>query len=388
MTCSTVTTSLPLVANSGMYSATRRSMSRLPSPMSSHAALATNAFVAEKITKRVSRPASPTVSYAASRPSRASANLHDGSSPPSTSRRARVPSSSSRSVSTPTDSGSTTAVRVMPHEPPISWLVPLDEGAPLGRRGLVRFLDFGDWRERLPLLVAPLRRDEAPAALNEAEDADIPAVHFGHRGDADELHGLARLHLQVKLSRLEAVEVMPVEGRHHHSSTCEVSSTGARSLRGRNLGACGGDLTLTRSHLDTIRAMRRAGLTGAVVALVASCSSMHVASSAPATVTEIAGQQNLPVARVDPFAAQRIDGFGASGAWWPNDLVRFAPRVQRHVEDLLFSRRGIALSGYRYNIGGGGIGVHTPARAPQEEKTDTPGREFLRAADQKGVPVL
>ncbi len=50
ITCSTVTTSLPLVANSGMYSATRRSMSRLPSPMSSHAALATNAFVAEKIT--------------------------------------------------------------------------------------------------------------------------------------------------------------------------------------------------------------------------------------------------------------------------------------------------------------------------------------------------
>ena len=32
--------------------------------------------------------------------------------------------------------------------------------------------------------------------------------------------------------------------------------------------------------------------------------------------------------------------------------------------------------------------MHTPARAPQEEKTDTPGRAFLRAADQKGVPVL
>ena len=127
---------------------------------------------------------------------------------------------------------------------------------------------------------------------------------------------------------------------------------------------------------------------GAVVALVASCSSMQLAGSAPATVTATASQQDLPVARVDPEAAQRIDGFGASGAWWPNDLVRFPPRVQRHVEDMLFSRRGIALSGYRYNIGGGGVGVHTTARAPKEENVDAPGRTFLRAAQTKGVPVL
>src|SRR6266508_6717787 len=102
--------------------------------------------------------------------------------------------------------------------------------------------------------------------------------------------------------------------------------------------------------------MRRAGLTGAVVALVVSCSSMHTASSAPAPVTAVAAQQDLAVARVDPVAAQRIDGFGASGAWWPNDLARFPPRVQRRVADMLFFRRGIALSGYRYNIGGGGVG--------------------------------
>jgi O-glycosyl hydrolase len=127
---------------------------------------------------------------------------------------------------------------------------------------------------------------------------------------------------------------------------------------------------------------------GAVVALVASCSSMHIASSARATVTAIAAQQNLPVARVDPAAAQQIDGFGASGAWWPNDLARFPARVQRHVEDMLFSRHGIALSGYRYNVGGGGVGVHTPARAPKEANTDTPGRTFLGAAGQMGVPIL
>src|SRR5437868_3601406 len=131
--------------------------------------------------------------------------------------------------------------------------------------------------------------------------------------------------------------------------------------------------------------MRRAGLMGAVVAIVASCSSMHLASSA--AVSAIPAQQDLPVARVDPGAAQRIDGFGASGAWWPNDLGSFPARVQRHVEDMLFSRLGIALSGYRYNVGGGGIGVHTPARAPKEENADSAGRTFLRAAHQKGVPV-
>ena len=134
--------------------------------------------------------------------------------------------------------------------------------------------------------------------------------------------------------------------------------------------------------------MRRAGLTGAVMALVASCSPAPTASSAPAAISAIAAQQNLAVARVDPASAQTIDGFGASGAWWPNDLVRFPPRVQKHVDDMLFSRRGIALSGYRFNIGGGGVGVNTPARAPKEANTDTAGLTFLRAANQAKVPIL
>jgi len=49
ITCSTVTNSLPLAANSGMYSATRRAGSSLPSPMRSHAAPATIGFVHEKM---------------------------------------------------------------------------------------------------------------------------------------------------------------------------------------------------------------------------------------------------------------------------------------------------------------------------------------------------
>ncbi len=34
-------------------------------------------------------------------------------------------------------------------------------------------------------------------------------------------------------------------------------------------------------------------------------------------------------------------GFGASGAWWPNDLVKFPPDVQHRVGDLLFGVDGL-----------------------------------------------
>ena len=68
-------------------------------------------------------------------------------------------------------------------------------------------------------------------------------------------------------------------------------------------------------------------------------------------------------AEVSPHAAQTIDDIGASGAWWVNDLQHFKPAVQARVAKLLFSKQGLDLSSYRYNIGGGGVAVTTPARA-------------------------
>ena len=120
----------------------------------------------------------------------------------------------------------------------------------------------------------------------------------------------------------------------------------------------------------------------AVSAFVTSCSSSrHAAPPVLGTTTTIATPANLTVVRVAATPAQTIDGFGASGAWWPSDLVRFPPSVQKRVADMLFSRQGIALSGYRYNIGGGGVGVKTPARAPKQELADTGGLMFVRAAN-------
>src|SRR5262249_29358518 len=139
--------------------------------------------------------------------------------------------------------------------------------------------------------------------------------------------------------------------------------------------------------VGTIPKMRRSALTAAVVALVAWCSWWSAAATAEPAPTPAQGQE-LRVAQVDAAPAQRIDGFGASGAWWPNDLVKFPRNVQQRVDDMLFSRRGIALSGYRYNIGGGGVGVTNPARAPKEPAADAAGLTFLRAANKAGVPIL
>jgi O-glycosyl hydrolase len=109
------------------------------------------------------------------------------------------------------------------------------------------------------------------------------------------------------------------------------------------------------------------------------------------------GRDAAQVADVDPVGAQAIEGFGASGAWWPNDLVRFTPEVQDRVAAMLFDPGGLALSVYRYNIGGGGVGVTTPARAAEtflagpgtyDWDRDAGGRLFLRQAAARGVPAL
>lgn len=104
---------------------------------------------------------------------------------------------------------------------------------------------------------------------------------------------------------------------------------------------------------------------------------------------------------------QWIKGFGASGDWWPIDLHRFPVAAQRYVASLLFSEKGIMLSHYRYNIGGGGVGVTQPkageselgprSRAPQsmyvspghyDWSHDAGGTTFLRYAAHYHVPDI
>lgn len=57
---------------------------------------------------------------------------------------------------------------------------------------------------------------------------------------------------------------------------------------------------------------------------------------------------------VDSTPRQTLTSFGASGAWWPNDLNHFPTNVQQQLGEFLFSENGMYLSSYRYNMGGDG----------------------------------
>ena len=103
----------------------------------------------------------------------------------------------------------------------------------------------------------------------------------------------------------------------------------------------------------------------------------------------------------------RSAGFGASGDWWVNPAGYFPPAAQRHIAQLLFTGQGIALSQYRYNIGGGGVGADQPTggeselgfydRSPQtfyvapgiyDWSHDPGGTLFLRYAAADSVPAI
>ncbi|HEY7283639.1 MAG TPA: glycoside hydrolase [Actinomycetota bacterium] len=119
-------------------------------------------------------------------------------------------------------------------------------------------------------------------------------------------------------------------------------------------------------------------------------------SGAPAsTTTPETGTTTSAGAVVAGTSAQTIDGFGASGAWWPNDLVQFSSPARQQVASWLFGSRGIALSIYRYNIGGGGVGDVNRAsptflvRPGTYDWTRDPGGQlFLRDAARARVPTL
>src|SRR6185503_17582439 len=87
-------------------------------------------------------------------------------------------------------------------------------------------------------------------------------------------------------------------------------------------------------------------------------------------------------------------GFGASGAWWPNDADDFSASTRVRIVQLLFDRcAGFGLSIYRYNIGGGAAGPRVPrsfltAPGTYDWSADPGGTAFLRQAARYGVRRL
>ena len=138
-----------------------------------------------------------------------------------------------------------------------------------------------------------------------------------------------------------------------------------------------------------VRPPRSLALASAAAVLLATTVGAAALTSSPASAASGTAVITAP--------AQTMAGFGASGAWWVNDLSKFSSSVQAQVASLLFTTSGIDLSQYRYNIGGGGVGVSVAARAPQSFLTSTGsydwsndpgGQYFLKAAAADGVPDL
>ncbi|HEV2368246.1 MAG TPA: glycoside hydrolase, partial [Acidimicrobiales bacterium] len=114
-------------------------------------------------------------------------------------------------------------------------------------------------------------------------------------------------------------------------------------------------------------------------------SAPHVVTSGPVS------------ASVESQAQQQIDGFGASGGWWPNALGHFPASAKQKLGRLLFSPEGLELSQYRYNIGGGGVAVTDRYKAPPsflqpngtyDWNADPNGMQFLQMAAGYHVPQL
>jgi len=102
--------------------------------------------------------------------------------------------------------------------------------------------------------------------------------------------------------------------------------------------------------------------------------------------TESTSREEITVKPAETY--QVIEGFGASGAWWAQDVGGWEDDKRDQIVRLLFNpQTGISLSIYRYNIGGGdGENIQDPWR-----KTETfevsPG-EYDWSRDANAIWVM
>ena len=107
---------------------------------------------------------------------------------------------------------------------------------------------------------------------------------------------------------------------------------------------------------------------------------------------EVAGVTALASAS----AGAAFDGFGASGAWWARDTGRMRSATRSEIARLLFTKQGLGLTMYRYNLGGGGRINEARRWAPGYLRADGAynwsadpwGRDMLSRAASLGVPRL
>ncbi len=108
-------------------------------------------------------------------------------------------------------------------------------------------------------------------------------------------------------------------------------------------------------------------------------------------------RQASVVAAVSSRPSHRLVGIGASGAWWSGPAYALGAKDRRRIGRLLYGSHGLRLSQFRFNIGGGGVGVSTWWKAPPtwytpngslDFATDNRAVYFLRQAAKAGVHDL
>lgn len=123
-----------------------------------------------------------------------------------------------------------------------------------------------------------------------------------------------------------------------------------------------------------------------------------VTSPRPSISSPLAAGQTLRIRLDRP--RQTIDNFGASDSWTIEPLIHWPEAQRRQIADLLFDReKGIGLSGWRHNLGGGinHESISMPLRTVDTYEVSKgvydwnriPGQRWmLRAARERGVRDL
>lgn len=143
---------------------------------------------------------------------------------------------------------------------------------------------------------------------------------------------------------------------------------------------------LASSHGRTRRFATLVTFLASVVAAVVIVLDVGVtlAPVVPASLSQ--PRQASVVAAVSAKPSHRLVGIGASGAWWSDPAYALGAKTRRRIGRLLYGSHGLRLSQFRFNIGGGGVGVSTWWKAPPTWYT--PGGSFNFAADSQAVYFL
>ncbi len=136
--------------------------------------------------------------------------------------------------------------------------------------------------------------------------------------------------------------------------------------------------------------VRRLGVIGAfltsIVAAVVLVLDVGVTLAPVVPVSLPQPRQASVVAAVGARPSHRLVGIGASGAWWSVPAYALGVKDRRRIGRLLYGNHGLRLSQFRFNIGGGGVGVSTWWKAPPTWYT--PNGSFNFATDSQAVYFL